>query len=116
VTILIPLRLPSCANLREHWTAKARRVKAQRTAVRVYIGGKPRPPLPVVVTLTRIAPRALDDDNLASAFKACRDEVATWLGFADNNPGIVWQYAQRKVGAKVYGIEIRVTDKKAAPV
>ena len=104
----IPLRLPSAANLREHWSARARRVKAQRQAVAIYVLGKPRPALPVVVTLTRVAPRALDGDNLQSAFKAPRDEVARWLGVDDADPRVTWSYAQRSGGVGRYGIEIEL--------
>jgi hypothetical protein len=109
IDILIPMRLPSAANLREHWAVKAKRVKAQRVAVRMYLGGTPRPAFPVVVTLTRIAPRALDDDNLRSAWKGPRDQVATFLGVPDNHPGIRWDYAQERRGPKVYAIRIQVT-------
>ena len=40
----------------------------------------------LVVTLTRVSPRALDSDNLAYAFKAVRDEVAAYFGVNDNDP------------------------------
>lgn len=104
----IPLRLPSAANLREHWAAKAKRVKSQRAAVALYLGNGPRPPFPVVVTLTRIAPRALDGDNLQGAFKGARDEVARWFGVPDNDPRVTWHYDQRRDGPKVYAIEIKI--------
>ena len=62
IAVTIPMKIPSAANLREHHMAKARRVKAQRSAARLYLldaenRGARRPALPVVVTLTRIAPR-----------------------------------------------------------
>lgn len=59
------------------------------------------PPLPVVVTLTRAAPRSLDDDNLAYAFKAVRDGVADGLGVRDNDPRVSWRYAQQKTARGV---------------
>jgi len=108
VILTIPYNLPSAANLREVWQVKARRVRQQRDLVRMFIGGKPRPTLPVVVTLTRIAPRALDDDNLSGAFKAIRDEIADWLGVKDNHPGIVWAYTQERGVPKEYAIRVRV--------
>ncbi len=108
MTFLIPLRLPSAANLREHWRVRHKRVQAQRQIVAVYIGGKPRPTLPVVVTLTRIAPRPFDDDNLSSAFKAMRDEVAKWLGVTDNHPAVRWEYGQRRGGVGEYAVTIVV--------
>jgi hypothetical protein len=108
MTLLIPHRLPSAANERLHWRVKAKRTRAQRELVAVYIGGKPRPTLPVVVTLTRIAPRALDGDNLQGAFKAMRDEVAKWLGVPDNHPSIRWEYAQRRGGVGEYAVSISI--------
>jgi hypothetical protein len=108
VILTIPMRLPSAANMREHWAAKAKRVKQQRHLVATFIGGRPKPALPVVVTLVRIAPRALDGDNLQSAFKAPRDEIARWLGVADNHPGVTWEYWQRRGGVGVYSVVVTV--------
>lgn len=108
MTLTIPYRLPSMANARLHWVAKARIVKDQRQLVTMFLGRWPRPALPVTVRLTRIAPRALDGDNLQGAFKACRDSVATWLGVDDADTRVVWEYAQSKGGAKRYAIVIEV--------
>jgi len=65
---------------------------------------------PWLVTLTRLAPSEwLDDDKLAEAFKAVRDELAGWLGVSDGNQARVrWLYAQRKAG---WGIELRIEDR-----
>ncbi len=102
--LAIPMKLPSVANLREHWATKARRVKAQRNAValamkseRVLLGqlrawlalG-----MAVRVVLSRVSPRELDDDNLVSAFKAVRDEVAKQLGVDDRSKQVQWQCIQ----------------------
>ena len=106
--LTIPMPLPSAANLREHHMVRARRVKKQRQTVAAYIGGRPKPALPVVVTLERVSARALDGDNLQSAFKAVRDEVAKWLGHADNVPGITWEYGQRRGGVGELAVVIRV--------
>jgi hypothetical protein len=108
MTIVIPMRLPSSANLREHYMVKAKRVKQQRQLVAVFIGGKPKPALPVVVTLVRIAPRALDGDNLQSAFKAPRDEIARWLGVDDADPRVTWEYWQRRGGVGVYAVTVQL--------
>lgn len=104
---LLPIKLVSVANLREHWTAKASRTKRHRNLAR-FVMHAHAPKFPVVVTLTRIAPRALDDDNLASAAKAIRDGVADALGVKDNNPAVRWQYVQRKGKPREYGVEIRI--------
>jgi len=51
-----------------------------------------------VVTLTRIAPsNGLDDDNLAGALKACRDEIAEWIGVNDRDRKTVrYEYEQER--------------------
>lgn len=75
------VELKSEANERGHSIARSRRVAEQRAAVESTLrtmGGAP-PVLPAVVCITRVAPRALDSDNLASACKAVRDAVALWL-------------------------------------
>lgn len=65
----------------------------------------------LVVTMTRVAPRALDDDNLRGAFKAVRDAIADVLGSDDRNPLIAWRYEQRKGAPKQHAIEIRIERK-----
>jgi hypothetical protein len=110
ITVLLPIKLQSVANLRLHWSAKARLAKAHRSRARVALQADATnpPSTPLAVVLTRIAPRRLDSDNLASAFKAVRDGVADWLGVDDGHPDIEWRYEQRTGGAKVYAIEIEV--------
>lgn len=90
------MTLPSVANLREHWSAKAKRTKMQRLMAWAEMRQMKLPPLigPVVVTLTRIGSKQLDTDNLASAFKATRDGVADFFKVPDNDPRIEWRYAQ----------------------
>ena len=108
--VLLPVKIESTANLREHWRQRASRTQRQRShAWAVLRHAKPAPSIgSVVVTLTRIAPRELDDDNLAHAFKAVRDGVADWLGVPDNHPAVRWLYAQRKGPPKTYSAEIAV--------
>ncbi len=108
----IPLHIPSVANLREHWSTKAKRTKSQRNAVVLARhGGGFLSAIaaitrgePLVCTLTRIG-RKLDDDNLASAFKAVRDQVAEELGVDDGSDAVAWRYAQEKGKA---GIRIEI--------
>jgi hypothetical protein len=102
--IELPLRIESCANKREHWSVRARRTKAHRLAALAV----PAHPLPCVVTLIRVAPRALDDDNLASGFKALRDGIADRLGVKDNDPRITWRYAQVRGKAKEYAARVDI--------
>ncbi len=61
---------------------------------------------PLVCTLTRIG-RKLDDDNLASAFKAVRDQVAAELGVDDGSDAVAWRYAQERGPA---GIRIEIAN------
>ncbi len=110
--LALPISLPSVANLREHWATKAKRVKAQRNAIiaawrdhrhleeRRALFGWLHDGGTVVVTLSRVAPRKLDDDNLVSAFKAMRDEVANRLCVDDGSDAVKWRYLQTKPGPK----------------
>lgn len=103
----VPLFLPSVANLREHFMARARRNKEQRAAV--YLAaksaiahGQKLPDPPCVVLLTRQSPRSLDEDNLASAFKAVQDQVAQMLGVNDRHSELVqYKRNQRRGPPKV---------------
>jgi len=102
--IELPLRIESCANKREHWATRARRTKAHRLAALAV----PVHPLPCVVTLIRVAPRKLDDDNLASGFKALRDGIADRFGVDDGDPRIRFKYDQVRGKAKEYGARVLV--------
>lgn len=93
ICIELPLRLDSVANLREHWAKRHRRAQSHRLAALAV----PIHPLPCVVTITRIAPRALDEhDNLPRACKALVDGIADRLGIKDNDPRVEWRYRQTK--------------------
>ncbi len=95
--IQIPVRIESMnTSRREHWTARARRAKAQRQTAGWCLRLVPRPDVPIVVKLTRVAPRMLDDDNAIGGMKHVRDAVAEWLMVDDGDPRITWEYAQRK--------------------
>ena len=73
-----------------------------------------KPILPCTIKLTRVAPRALDSDNLQGAFKNIRDYIANNLlpgqpiGRADNSPYLMWEYGQEKGKPKVYQIIIEI--------
>ena len=96
VIVTVPIPLPSLANMRGHWSKKAGVVKRTRGAVTMYLGGGPRPALPCVVTITRVAPFQLDKDNAVSSMKGVQDAVAQWLGIDDRDPRVDWRYAQEK--------------------
>ena len=108
----IPLRTRSAPNLREHWATRARRVRRERLATALAcrralrIGGL----LPCVVTLTRIAPRALDEhDNLRAALKGVVDQLALELCVRDDrDPRVTWRYAQSRGGVRDYMVRVEI--------
>lgn len=123
VTELEGLVLPSTANLREHWRARARRAKAHRSiawahvspvllrhavALRSALAGSG-----VTVRITRVAPRPLDDDNLATACKAMRDGITDALrafGVRDDRDARVrWEYAQGRGVPRQRVVRVEVT-------
>lgn len=88
--------------------------------MKLMLRTKRPPPLPVVVTLVRVAPLPLDDDNLARALKGIRDEVACWICAVviqkgkrkgqvtgnDRDPRVTWRVAQRRGKPGEYAVEI----------
>lgn len=96
----IALRTGRGQNAREHWRARARRVKAERDAIAWALAQLPVKAwkTPCTIRLTRVAPsNGLDDDNLAGSLKAVRDQVAAWLGVDDRRRDIVrYEYAQER--------------------
>lgn len=88
VELSVPL--PSLSNMREHPFVRSARVAVVHELVGKALAAQPVQPHQLlvggkvlVVRLTRLAPKTLDDDNLASALKAARDAVAQWLAVDD---------------------------------
>jgi len=108
LTLTLRLKITSEANARNHWAARAGRVKEQRQAVHRRLCKEGVPVGPWTVTLTRIAPRDLDGDNLQAAFKAARDGVADALGLNDRDPRIAWLYRQERGQIREYAVRIRI--------
>ncbi len=114
MTFEIPMTLPSGANIHAHWRERQRRIKAQRSAVMLALPTRKLATArnwltllgKVVVTLTRISPRPLDDDNNVGAFKGVRDQVAAQLGIDDRDQRIAWVYRQER-GKQAIRIEVR---------
>lgn len=113
----MPLKIVSEANLRSHWIPKARRAKSHRHIGFVMTRAKLGPPCflgrPFVVTLTRIAPRQLDSDNLAIGFKAVRDGIADALGINDGDKAVTWNYTQERGKPKQYAARVVIEWSKA---
>lgn len=112
IEITVPVRIVSEMNTREHWRVRDGRFRTHKYAVH-YALANHRAQLreiaaegPIVVTLTRIGKKTLDTDNLASGFKACRDEVAGVLGIDDGSPRITWNYEQQ--AGREYAAIIRI--------
>lgn len=83
--------------------------KMQRHATKVCMHGVVIPQGPLTVTITRVGPRKLDDDNLQSACKYVRDEIANVIGVDDGNDRFyTWQYRQR---TGPYGVEVDITSR-----
>jgi hypothetical protein len=95
--------------LSEHWAKRASRAKAHRLQAWAELRALKSTGIivgPVAVTLTRIAPRKLDDDNLRGAMKHIRDGVADWLEIDDGDDRIQWLYGQEK-GPAAVRIEVK---------
>ena len=119
ISVLVPLRIQSSANLREHWTKKRTRDNVQELQIRLALReniAKPKPPLRAV--LTRIAPKALDYDNLVSSLKRAVDTVADWItpglapGRADSVEGVEFFFKQERGKVREYGLKIEIWDQK----
>jgi len=102
--IKAPIKTISEANQRGHWAKPYRRTAKQRQDIRLFLNTCRKPCRPLDVWLIRIAPRTLDDDNLRSAFKGLRDEIADWLGVDDGGSEVMWHYGQRKGKPKEYAV------------
>lgn len=105
--------IPSIANEYHHWSKRHVLFKTQRMLILCeWRKQKTKPSLPCIVTLTRIAPRSLDEDNLAYAFKGIRDFIADELipglakGRADGDSRIQWRYKQEKGKIQKVRVEI----------
>lgn len=106
MTVILPIKTVSEMNTRTHWAARHTRLSQHRRTARVMVG---KHPLPCVVTMVRMSPGTLDDDNLRSALKGTRDGIADALGVQDNDPGIQWRYEQEKVSRGTYGVRVEVS-------
>lgn len=103
--ISVPIRTVPGLNAREDWRARSRRVKSERRTTALVLASRIPPVVPCSVLLTRVAASSgVDDDNLAGALKAVRDQVAQWIGVDDRDRKTVrYRYAQRR---GPWGVEI----------
>ena len=112
IVVYLPIHTISTLNARGHWAKRSRREAEHRALARMTLPAylrAARLELPVRVTLTRVAPRALDPgDNLPASMKGVRDGVADALGVDDRTPLVTWVYQQRRGKPREYGVEIAV--------
>lgn len=99
-----------------HWS-KVRKVHDQQDLLlKAYLAHSVTPELlPCKIVLTRIAPRALDEeDNLPMSLKHVRDTIAGFLipglqpGRADGDKRIKWAYDQKKGKPREQSLQIEV--------
>jgi len=113
--LTLPIRLVSEANARDKW-GRIKRAKEQRRVVALKLNTVGRRTLkpPLALRITRIAPRRLDDDNLARSAKAVRDQLCDWLGYDDGDERLSFAYAQCKGQPKEYAVRIEVYEQAVA--
>lgn len=110
--VKIPVRLVSEGNMRQHWTKAHKRKKDVQRTIILFLQPHKKPSLPCRITLTRIAPRSLDMDNLATCLKSSIDCIADWLlpgmaaGRADGDVKLEFMWDQRKGDPKEYALEV----------
>lgn len=111
-TVTYPCRIVSLTNVRTHWAVKAKRAKAERGQARLMaratFGKGLAPGETLHIRIVRIAPRALDCDNLRGACKSLRDGIADWAGVDDRDARIVWEYGQERGKPKAYAVRIEI--------
>lgn len=85
------LRLSLTKNTRMHPQAEARARRRERAVVDRALADIAPPPGPWRVCITRVGPRAMDDDNRTASAKGVRDAVAAWLGIDDGDDRARWE-------------------------
>ena len=113
--VKIPYKLFPIANKYEFWAQRSQSVTKEYMLVKSYI--TELPPLPVVVKLTRVAPRAWDSDNMIISFKNIRDAISCLYfpnspkGKMDETENFRWEYYQTKGVPKENSIIICIEKK-----
>lgn len=111
ILVKMPIKTVSEGNIRGHWSVRHKRRKKQREDFALL--WKPAYTkaisLPCRVTFTRYACQTLDAaDNLNSAFKAVRDELAAILGIDDGDERISFEYEQVKIAKREHYFTVRI--------
>jgi hypothetical protein len=108
ISVTISLYTTTEANAGGHFVPKIKRAKKQRACVRDVFRkiGLALPLLPAKITLTRIGQRKLDSDNLASALKHVRDEIAAAYQVDDADSRYAWEPQQER--GEGYAVRIQI--------
>ena len=100
------LRLDATPNGRAHWTATAKKRARERQVITAALARVTKPAGPWRVTITRIGPRPMDDDNRTASAKGCRDAIAAWLGVDDGDDSVRWEV--RGEVARGYAVRVQI--------
>ena len=110
VSVTLPLRLVSVANVREHGARRGRRFGDHKHVVYCSLYGRLRDAglsgAPCRATITRLGPRRLDPDNKVAAMKGVIDGIAAAVGVDDGDPR--WDWVWRQEASKTYGVRIEI--------
>lgn len=101
----LPVVTVTESNTCGHWRVRARRALQQKTAMALALTQVDKPAIPCCVTITRVGRGVMDDDNLPTASKHLRDQIAAWLGVDDRHRNIV-RYVYEQERGSVAGVRI----------
>ena len=93
-----------------HWAKLVKMKNKQKEIARESLKNKTIPDLPLVIEITRIGPRVMDDDNLVSSCKYVRDEIARTIGIDDGSKLCTWIYKQSK---GKYGVTVWIVSRES---
>jgi hypothetical protein len=116
-TITLPKELLSEGNKTDHWSKKYKRNKLKDNYLIAYCSNI-NITLPALIKITRIAPRALDFDNLHTTMKHYIDFLSSKLipglrsGRADSDPRLKFELLQEKGKVRQYSLKIEITTLK----
>jgi hypothetical protein len=116
IEIYLPLRTRTPGNGRRHWAVDAKEAREQRNVSKLFVRGTSRvlPPFPVKVTLTRIGPRKMDQQNLGGALKHIIDGIADAYGVDDGDER--WEFIFKQEKNKDYGVRVLIEEIQAVAV
>ena len=98
------------ANRREHWASKLKRKKSQQHDFSIiWKSHKPKVQLPATITFTRYSCQVMDSDNLAGAFKHCRDQLAKEIGVDDGDERLTFIYKQKRIKKREHYFTVTIT-------